>query len=420
MESKNQWGSSFGFIMASVGAALGLGNIWGFPYKMGESGCFAFLFFYLLFVLFTGYPVLLAEFAIGRRGGASAPEAYGVYGKPYRWAGAASIVACMLILSYYCFFGGMLFQAVAELLGIYAGGHVFWSLVFIAAAAVIVFLGVQKGIENFSKIIIPLLILMLLFVVAHTLSDRDARRELVQLMTPRREDFNIRSASSALAQVFFSMSLGQGCMLVCGAYQKQGGSLAAQALYVPLFDTLTAILAAFAILPAAAVKGIDPGCGPSLLFDAIPKIFGSSRSGTLMTLVFFILVLLAAITSVISMIETPAVALCSRTGLKRPAAVIVVSAAAFFLGLPVYLSYGEAFSWLNVYEFIAEYLLIILVSVASCAAIIFVGRQRSVEDVFGRDCFMGRLWLFILKYITPILLLFVISSFIFSSVIGKI
>ena len=420
MESKNQWGSSFGFVMASVGAALGLGNIWGFPYKMGESGCFAFLFFYLLFVLFTGYPVLLAEFAIGRRGGASAPEAYAAYGKGYRLAGIASIAACMLILSYYCFFGGMLFQAVAELIGIYAGGHVFWSLIFIAAAAAIVFMGVQKGIERFSKVVIPLLILMLLFVVAHTLSSQDARLELVRLMTPRREDFNIRSAASALAQVFFSMSLGQGCMLVCGAYHQRGGSLAAQALSIPVFDTLTAVLAAFAILPAAAVKGIDPGCGPSLLFDAIPKIFGSGRSGMLMTLVFFILVLLAALTSVISMIETPAVALCSRTKLKRPAAVVAVSAAAFLLGLPVYLSYGQPFNWLNVYEFIAEYLLIILVSVASCAAIIFVGKSNSVKDVFGRDCLTGRLWLFILKYITPILLLFVILSFIFSSLIGKI
>jgi len=420
VENKNQWGSSFGFIMASVGAALGLGNIWGFPYKMGESGCFAFLFFYLLFVLFTGYPVLLAEFAIGRRGGASAPEAYAVYGKHYRWAGVASIAACMLILSYYCFFGGMVFQAVAELLGIYAGGHVFWSLVFIAAAAAIVFMGVQKGIENFSKVVIPLLILMLLFVVANTLSDPKARQELLRLITPRREDFNIRSASSALAQVFFSMSLGQGCMLVCGAYQKKGGNLAAQALYIPLFDTLTAVLAAFAILPAAAVKGIAPGCGPNLLFDAIPKIFGSSRGGLLMTLIFFVLVLLAALTSVISMIETPAAALCSRTKMKRPTAVIAVSAAAFLLGLPVYISYGSAFSWLNVYEFIAEYLLIILVSVASCAAIIFVGRENSAMDIFGRDCLLGRLWLFILRYVTPLLLLLVISSFIFSSVIGKI
>ncbi|MBR6654508.1 MAG: sodium-dependent transporter [Oscillospiraceae bacterium] len=420
MENKNQWGSSFGFVMASVGAALGLGNIWGFPYKMGESGCFAFLVFYLAFVLFTGFPVLLAELAIGRRGGESAPDAYGMYGKSYRWAGRASIAACMLILSYYCFFGGMVFQAAAELLGIYFGDHVFWSLAFIAVASTIVFLGVQKGIENFSKVVIPLLILMLLFVVIHTLSSPIARGELVELMTPKREDFNIRSASSALAQVFFSMSLGQGCMLVCGAYQRRGGNLAAQAIFIPLFDTLTAVLAAFAILPAAAVKGIDPGCGPSLLFDAIPKIFGSGRSGALMTLVFFTLVLLAALTSVISMIETPAVSLCSCAKLKRPAAVALVSAAAFLLGLPVYLSYGQPFSWLNVYEFIAEYLLIILVSVASCAAIIFVGKKNSVKDVFGRDCLFGRLWLFVLKYITPILLLFVILSFIFSSLIGKI
>jgi len=209
-------------------------------------------------------------------------------------------------------------------------------------------------------------------------------------------------------------------MLVCGAYQRRGGNLAAQAIFIPLFDTLTAVLAAFAILPAASAKGIDPGCGPSLLFDAIPKIFGSGRSGTLMTLVFFILVLLAALTSVISMIETPAVSLCSCIKLKRPAAVAAVSAASFLIGLPVYLSYGQPFSWLNVYEFIAEYLLIILVSVASCASIIFVGKKDSVKDVFGRDCLLGRLWLFVLRYITPILLLFVILSFIFSSLIGKI
>lgn len=418
MENKNQWGSSFGFVMASIGAALGLGNIWGFPYKMGESGCFAFLVFYMIFVLFTGFPVLLAEFAIGRRGGASAPEAYGRYGKVYRWAGVASIAACMLILSYYCFFGGMLFQAVFELLGVYAGGHVFWSLVFIVISAAIVFAGVQKGIENFSKIVIPLLILMLLFIVFHTLSAPEARHELARLMTPNKEDFNIRSASSALAQVFFSMSLGQGCMLVCGAYQQRGGSLFSQSWLIPFFDTLTAVLAAFAILPAAAAKGIDPGCGPTLLFDAVPKIFGSSRSGLLLTLVFFILVLLAAITSVISMIETPAVALCQRTKLKRPAAVVIVSAAAFLLGLPVYVSYGSDFSWLNVYEFIAEYLLIILVSVASCAAVVFAGRREAILSVFGRDCLMGRLWLVILKYVTPVLLLLVILSFIFSRVIS--
>ncbi len=414
MDKKNQWGSSFGFVMASVGAALGLGNIWGFPYKMGESGCFAFLVFYLSFVLFTGFPVLLAEFAIGRRGGEAAPQAYGVYGKVYRWAGVASIVACMLILSYYCFFGGMVFHAVAELLGIHFGGHVFWSLLFIVISAAIVFMGVQKGIENFSKFVIPLLILMLLFVVMHTLSSSQARGELVSLMRPKKEDFNIRCAASALAQVFFSMSLGQGCMLVCGAYQRRGGNLAAQAIFIPLFDTLTAVLAAFAILPAAAAKGIDPGCGPTLLFDAVPKIFGISRSGVAMTLLFFILVLLAAITSVISMIETPAAALCSRIKLKRPAAVFLISASAFLLGLPVYVSYGSSFSWLNVYEFIAEYLLIILVSVASCAAIIFVGKMQAVKDVFGRDCFIGRLWLFILKYITPIMLLIVIFSFIFT------
>ena len=414
METKNHWGSSFGFIMASVGAALGLGNIWGFPYKMGENGCFAFLIFYLLFVLLAGFPVLLAEFTIGRRGGESAPHAYGKFGTFYRWAGWASIAACMLILSYYCFFGGMVFHAVAELLGLSWGGHVFWSIVFMALSAAIVFLGVQKGIESFSKAVIPLLILMLVFVVLHTLSSAPARNELINLMTPRREDFNIRCAASALVQVFFSMSLGQGCMLVCGAYQRKKGNLAAQAIFIPLFDTLTAILAAFAILPAASAQGIDPGCGPTLLFDAVPKIFGTSKSGFIMTLLFFILVLLAAVTSVISMIETPAAALCASTGVKHSSAVLLITVAAFILGLPVYMSYGKPLSWLNVYEFIAEYLLITLVSVASCAAIIFGGSKQAITDIFGCDCMAGRIWIAVLKYVTPVLVTFVILSFIFS------
>lgn len=418
MEGKNQWGSSFGFVMASVGAALGLGNIWGFPYRMGENGCFAFLVFYLVFVLLAGFPVLLAELAIGRRGGASAPQAYGAYGKVYRPAGISAIAACMLILSYYCFFGGMVLRAVAELIGIYWGGHVFWSMIFVIVSASIVFLGVQKGIENFSKFVIPLLILMLIFVVIHTLSSPATRSEFEALMKPKREDFNIRCASSALAQVFFSMSLGQGCMPVCGAYQRRGGNLAAQAIFIPLFDTLSAVLAAFAILPAAAAKGIAPGSGPSLLFDAVPRIFGSSRSGIFMTFIFFVLVLLAAVTSVISMIETPTAALCAATKLKRPPAVFLVTVAAFLLGLPVYLSYGNSFSWLNIYEFIAEYLLIILVSEASCAAIIFAGRKTAVNDIFGQSCAAGSLWLITLKYITPILLLSVIVSFIFSSLKG--
>ncbi len=416
MEKKNQWGSAFGFVMASIGAALGLGNIWGFPYKMGEGGGFAYLVFYIGFVLFTGFPVLLAEFAIGRRGGASAPDAYGRYGRVYRWAGWAAIAACMLILSYYCFFGGMVFQAVFELLGIDFGGHVFWSLVFILVSAAIVFKGVQRGIENFSKIVIPLLILMLLFVVFTTLSAPEARRELAELMRPKSADFNIKTASSALSQVFFSMSLGQGCMLVCGAYQQKGRSLFAQSWLIPFFDTLTALLAALAILPAAAVKGISPGCGPALLFDAVPKIFGNSPGGEMLTLLFFLLVLLAAITSVISMIETPAVALCASSGMKRSPAVALVSAAAFILGLPVYLSYDSGAVWLNVYEFIAEYLLIILVSVAGCAAVILSGRREAMLSIFGRDCKIGRVWLLILNYITPILLLAVIISFIISAI----
>ena len=418
MENKNQWRSGFGFVMASIGAALGLGNIWGFPYRMGESGCFAFLLFYLIFVLFAGFPVLLAELAIGRQGGASAPEAYGRYGRLYRWAGIASIAACMLILSYYCFFGGMLFQAVFEQLGVHFGGGVFWTVVFITVSAAIVLKGVQRGIESFSKVMIPLLMLMLLFIVFYTLSDGQVRRELARLMKPRAEDLGPEAASSALAQVFFSMSLGQGCMLVCGAYQRRGGSLFSQAWLIPFFDTLTAVMAAVAILPAAAVKGIDPGCGPALLFDAVPRIFGSGRLGGLLTLLFFLLVLLAAITSVISMIETPAAALSARTGMKRPAAAALVSAAAFLLGLPVSLSYNAGSFWLNVYEFIAEYLLIILVSVASCAAVVFAGRKEAVKSVFGRDCLMGRIWLFVLKYITPVLLLLVIASFIFTRVMG--
>lgn len=262
---------------------------------------------------------------------------------------------------------------------------------------------------------IPLLLIMLIFIVFCTLSHSESREALRFILTPRAEDFTPRCASSALTQVFFSMSLGQGCMLVYGAYAPKRINLWKKTWLIPFFDTLTAILAAFAILPAAVAQGIPTGSGPSLMFNTVPKIFSSYAFGSALTFMFFLLVLLAAVTSVISMIETPAAAISQSGKISRNSAVIVVSAAAFLLGLPVCQSYGGGFSWLKVYEFISEYILIIFVSLCSCAAVGYIWKKRAVNAVFNsNDCFMGRVWLFVLKYVTPALLICVILSFLFS------
>ena len=412
-----QWGSSFGFIMASVGAAVGMGNIWGFPYKLGQGGGFVFLALYLIIVLIAGVPILLAELSIGRATGLSPILAYKRLHKKLGFVGVFNLLACFLVLCYYSFFGGMLLQYMFSELGFYTDAPVLWHLVFITMTAVIVMAGVEKGIEKSAVIMVPALILILVFITIVTCSLPGAKRAFSFLFKPDFSKLNIKTLSMALTQVFFSLSLGQGCMITYGSYLGKKESLVKSALLIPLFDTGTAVLAAMAIMPAVFSYGMSPATGPSLMFDIVPKVFSGMQGGRLLAVLFYFLVFLAAITSAVSMLETLVSAVIEKGRVARRKAVGIISFLIALCGIPVCLSFGKniwnlPMDFFELYEFISQYVLMTVCSLITCLAVVYIWKpKKALPAALGQNSgVVGRLWFFLLKTVTPALLLYVILS----------
>jgi NSS family neurotransmitter:Na+ symporter len=402
--------------MASVGAALGLGNIWGFPYKLGQGGGCVYLIFYLLFVLFAGFPVLIGELAIGRATGLPAYKAYRSFGKKYAIAGVCSLAACFIILSYYSFFGGMMLKYLFSYLGVNIQPTVYWHLLFMFITLVIVTFGVQKGVEKSCKIMVPALIVILIYIAVVTLSLPAAGKALKFLFAPDFSKLTLKTVATAMTQVFFSLSLGQGCMITYGSYMDRKKGLLKEASMIPLFDTGTAVIAAVAIMPAVFACGIKPTLGPDLMFRAVPEIFKKLSGGRLLAILFFITVFFAALASAISMLETLVSEVEISGKIKRGKASVLIGLLCAALGLPVCLSYGGGLGYrlFYIYEFISQYVFMCISSLLTCLLVVKAWKPRhAIPSAFGRNSKMGRLWIFCLKFIVPPLLLFVILSLFF-------
>jgi NSS family neurotransmitter:Na+ symporter len=416
-EKRPQWGTSFGFIMASVGAAVGMGNIWGFPYKLGQGGGFVYLALYLIIVLFAGVPILLAELSIGRVSKHAPIRAYQFIHKKLAFVGVFSLIACFFILCYYSFFGGMLLRYLFMELGMNTDAPVIWHFVFISLTALIVVAGVEKGIEKSSLIMVPALVLLLLFIAVATCRLPGAKKAFSFLFEPDLRKLNIKTLSMALTQVFFSLSLGQGCMITYGSYIGKKENLLKSALIIPFFDTATAVLAAMAIMPAVFTYGVSPAAGPSLMFDIVPRVFSEMSGGKLLAVLFFFLVFLAAITSAVSMLETLVSAAIDMRKTARKKAVVLFSFLIAVCGVPVCLSYGKGIGFFGMdffelYEFVSQYVLMSLCSLITCLAVVYVWRpKKALPAALGAHSgIVGRLWIFLLKSVTPALLLYVILS----------
>lgn len=385
--------------MASVGAAVGLGNIWGFPYRLGEGGGFVFLALYIFFVVAAGIPLTFAELKMGRLAASAPPGAYRAFGLPgiTGWSGVA---ACFIVLCYYDYFGGLLMMEIASRLGLNIASQVFWHLAFAFLTLVVVLAGVTKGIEACSRVMVPALVLILLLLAAVTLSLPGASSALSFLFAPDISRFSLRTVVSALGQALFSLSLGQGIMITYGSYLSQKEPLMRHALLIPVLDTVTALLAAVAIMPAVFSLGFSPSTGPGLLFDVMPRAFVSLPCGRLLALLFFIPVLFAALTSAVSMLETPVASVCEEFHLKRELAAMLVAAAGALCGLPLCFNMKLFY----IYENISQNVLMLLVSLATCAASVWVSKRKSntIAAVGAGEAFC----VFLLRYITPVILLF--------------
>ena len=327
---KGQFGSNFGFLMAAIGSAVGLGNLWGFPYKMGANGGFAFLLLYLVLVVFVGYVIMMSELALGRSTGKGVIGAYKSLSEKYAFIGWMGVIAPWLILSFYSMLGGYCIKyAVANLGDLFGASWgingmdsgeffgaftsdmlqtVIFSLIFVFLTVLIVRNGVSGGIEKFTSIAMPALFVMLVIVIIRSVTLPGASEGLAFMFKPNWEAFQgagwIRVLAVAGGQMFFSLSLGMSIMITYGSYIPKEQNLERSALVIPLADTLIAVMAGLATMPAVFATGLEPGAGPGLLFVTLQTVFDSMGAvGPFFGFLMYFLVFIAAITSSISLLE---------------------------------------------------------------------------------------------------------------------
>ena len=353
-----QWSSRWTFILAATGAAVGLGNIWKFPYLTGQNGGSAFVLIYIICVAALGIPLMMAEILLGRRGRSTPIRSMKVLaeethaGQWWQIIGWSGTIAGMLILSYYSVIGGWtLAYIVKSMTGTFNGATgefasstfgafvgsatslFFWHTVFMLITMGIVAGGVQGGLEKAVQFLMPMLFFLLLLMVGYSMTTGYFGKGLAFLFTPDFSKLSGASMLSAMGQAFFSLSLGMGTIMIYGSYVPKETSIASTSVMIAIADTGVALLAGMAIFPIVFANQLEPGSGPGLIFQTLPVAFGNMTGGTLFGSLFFILLLVAAWTSSISLIEPLVTWLIETFGMSRIAAALSSGITTWLLGL---------------------------------------------------------------------------------------
>lgn len=433
------FGSKLGVILASAGSAVGLGNIWRFPYETGQHGGAAFILVYLICVLVLGMPIMISEFLIGRRSRANTAGAYKVLAprSPWRWVGFMGVLAGFLILSYYSVVAGWTLEYTLEA-GVngFAGKSaedfkdafvafsqspvrpLIWLIAFLLMTHYVIVKGVKKGIERFTKVMMPMLFILILVLVFCSLSLPDADRGLEFLLYPDFSKVDSDVFLGAMGQAFFSLSLGMGCLCTYASYFSKDTDLSKTAFSVGAIDTLIAILAGLVIFPAAFSVGISPDAGPSLIFITLPNVFQQAFGGApvlsyISSLMFYVLLALAALTSTISMHEVVTAFIHEEFHVSRTTAARWVTGGCIALGILCSLSLGvlQQVQWFHLtffdlFDFVTAK---IMLPLGGMFIALFTGwyldRKLVLEEVSNGGTLkvpFFRLYIFILRYIAPV------------------
>lgn len=433
-----QWTSRATFVLATIGAAVGLGNIWRFAYVAGENGGGAFLLVYFALVLVIGLPLVIAEIALGRRGAGDAVAAFTAApaGSLWRLAGWVGVAAAVLILSYYAVIAGWALKylqaAVTGALwqttegahqsffdGFIAHGYepVFWQALMLAAAAAVVAGGVRGGIERLNLWLMPLLALIVIGLALFAISLPGSGRGVAFLLVP---DWSALTRPSvylgALGQAFFSLGLGMAVFIAYGAYLGRSTAIPGAAGAVALGDTIFALIAGLAIFPAVFALGGDPAAGPALAFITLPKVFMAMPAGTWIGMLFFFLLSAAALTSMISLLEVGVGVASRRLGLARRPAVLVVTGTIFVLGLPSALGYGPLagirIAGSAILDAVDAAVSNLLLPLGGLLVALFTGwRLQRAEALAEADLdrsALGTVWLWLLRWVVPAAILLVL------------
>jgi len=451
MKEKEQWGSHLGFLLASIGAAVGLGNLWGFPYKMGVSGGFAFLIIYIALAILVGFATMTAELVIGRKTRKGALLAYRDLKEKYAFVGWLPLLASLFFLSFYVSLGGYCIKYAVANFGdiIHApfgvGGadptayfEAFtqnpWSvsifaIIFMAITVLVVMGGVEEGIEKFSTITIPVLFGLLCIVIIRSLT-LDGAMEGVKFMF--QPDFSVFKGtgwisilSVAGAQMFFSLSLGFGVILTYGSYLSEDADIGQSALIIPAADTAVAILAGLAVMPAVFSMGMEPSSGPGLLFMTLQGVFANMGVfGPFFGFVLYLLVLIAALSSSIPILEVPVAAYLDhkaekgKEGSRNRAAIlfgVLVGIMAVIISVDglgtSQLPHPFGLSLLDLFDFLSEGTLMPLASFFTCIIVGWVLGEDWLEKEItkhGNPFRFRHFTMICLKYIAPISMLLII------------
>jgi NSS family neurotransmitter:Na+ symporter len=358
---RDSFGSKFGIIAAAAGSAVGLGNIWKFPYVAGQNGGGAFLLIYLFFVLLIGVPVMMSEFGIGRFGQRNAYGSFSIIAPKTRWnlIGFMGVVAAFFILAFYSAVAGWTLEYIVHSVTHRFAGQsptdlaatfsnfisnplkpVLWQLVFMVLTALIVLAGIKKGIEKYTKLLMPLLFILVVILCIRSVTLDGGMKGLSFLFKPDFSKITAKTILFALGQAFFSLSLGMGALITYSSYFGKKENLAATALDVALADTVIAILAGVMIFPAVFAFGIEPASGPSLVFITLPGIFQQMPGGDFFGALFFILLAVAALTSTISLLEVVVAYFSEELNISRKKATFIATVAISILGVFASLSFG--------------------------------------------------------------------------------
>lgn len=444
--SRGNWGSKIGFIVAAAGSAIGLGNIWRFPYVAGENGGAIFVFIYIIFVVLIGLPVMISELSIGRH---TEKNPVGAFKKLFpqslwKMIGGLGVITGIGILSFYGVIAGYTVgYFIKILLGDFSqidsaaqSGEIFSAFtanpyisvgllfLFILLTVLVVMGGVSAGIERWSKILMPVLFLLLILLAIRSVTLPGAEKGLIFYLKPDLSKLSLTTFARALGQALFSLSLGMGTMITYGSYISKKDNLVTSATYVCFFDTLIAILAGLVMFPALFAMGMDPAGGPGLVFVVLPSIFAKMPGGMIFGAGIFLLLSVAALTSTISLLEVPVAYFVDDHGWSRKKAVLLMGIITFIIGIPSALSLGasnflstfikENFGFLDFMNALfGNYSL----SIGAFFIAIFAGYKWGIHAAAkeiqeqGNIFFFRRVWAFLIRFICP-LAIFIILAYI--------
>lgn len=430
-QKRENWGSRLGFIMAAAGSAVGLGNIWRFPYMTGQNGGGAFIIIYLFFALVIGLSIMVAEFTVGRNSGKAAVGAYKSKSRSWTFAGVLGVLSGFFIMGFYPVVGGW---AVAYIVKSFTGlltnagaiGDTFggfitnpveplaWMLVFIAMNILIVAKGVAGGIEKAGKILMPLLFVLLIIIAIRSITLEGAGAGLAFLFKPDWSEVTGQTFLAALGQAFFSLSLGMGCMITYGSYLSKKENLQSNALIVTIMDTSVALLAGIAIFPALFAFGMEPTAGPGLVFVVVPSIFAAMGGiGVVLSAIFFIALTVAALTSSVSLLEVVVAYLMDERNMARKSAVYLSSAIMVVMCILASLSLGSmsgvTFLGVGAFDFFDILTDKIFLAIGGLLLCVFTGWVVKKEDLKqeltngGTVSFpLFEIWYNLVKFVIPV------------------